>query len=72
MISGILGWRRQAGTSVDELNDLGGWKIRSMVDRYAKFATKNLLVAASHIEQSRGGNVVPLSRSRHGQQIKKA
>lgn len=30
---------RQAGTSCDELKDLGGWKSRNMVDRYAKFAT---------------------------------
>lgn len=32
-------WHRQAGTSCDELKDLGGWKSRNMVDRYAKFAT---------------------------------
>ncbi len=37
-------WHRQAGTSCDELKDLGGWKSRQMVDRYAKFATENLLV----------------------------
>ena len=30
-------WHRQAGTSCDELKDLGGWKSRIMVDRYAKF-----------------------------------
>ena len=28
---------RQAGTSCAELKDLGGWKSRVMVDRYAKF-----------------------------------
>jgi integrase len=28
-------WHRQAGTSCDELKDLGGWKSRNMVDRYA-------------------------------------
>ena len=28
-------WHRQAGTSCDELKDLGGWKSRQMVDRYA-------------------------------------
>ena len=39
-------WHRQAGTSCDELKGLGGWKTRSMVDRYAKFATGNLLAAA--------------------------
>ena len=51
-------WHRQAGTSTDELKDLGGWKTRSMVDRYAKFATEHLAVAASRIESGRGGNVV--------------
>lgn len=60
-------WHRQAGTSCDELKDLGGWKSRSMVDRYAKFATENLLSAASRIEWGgEGQNVVSLSRSRHG------
>lgn len=43
-------WHRQAGTSSDELKDLGGWKSRQMVDRYAKFATEQLTVAASRIE----------------------
>jgi integrase len=43
-------WHRQAGTSCDELKELGGWKSRVMVDRYAKFATENLEVAASRIE----------------------
>lgn len=43
-------WHRQAGTSCDELKDLGGWKSRSMVDRYAKFATENLAAAAARIE----------------------
>jgi integrase len=45
---------RQAGTSCDELKDLGGWKSRQIVDRYAKFATENLLSAASRIESGRG------------------
>lgn len=59
-------WHRQAGTSCDELKDLGGWKTRSMVDRYAKYATENLLSAASRIERSGGGrNVMELSRFRH-------
>ena len=48
-------WHRQAGTSCDELKDLGGWKTRSMVDRYAKFATENLASAAARIEQGRQG-----------------
>lgn len=43
-------WHRQAGTSCDELKDLGGWKSRSMVDRYAKFATEHLAAAAARIE----------------------
>ncbi len=43
-------WHRQVGTSCDELKDLGGWKSRVMVDRYAKFATENLAVAATRIE----------------------
>lgn len=47
-------WHRQAGTSCDELKDLGGWKSRIMIDRYAKFATENLLSAASRIESTRG------------------
>lgn len=50
-------WHRQAGTSCDELKDLGGWKSRQMVDRYAKFATENLMVAASRIEAPRGQTV---------------
>jgi integrase len=61
-------WHRQAGTSCDELKDLGGWKTRSMVDRYAKFATENLLSAASRIERGGNGrNVIALSRFSHGQ-----
>jgi hypothetical protein len=47
-------WHRQAGTSCDELKDLGGWKTRSMVDRYAKFATENLVAAAARIESNGG------------------
>ena len=52
-------WHRQSGTSCDELKDLGGWKSRIMVDRYAKYATEHLTVAAARIEQGRCvGNVV--------------
>lgn len=58
-------WHRQAGTSCDELKELGGWKSRVMVDRYAKFATEHLAVAAARIESGRGGNVVPISRFLH-------
>lgn len=43
-------WHRQAGTSCDELKDLGGWKSRVMVDRYAKYATEHLAVAANRIQ----------------------
>jgi integrase len=53
-------WHRQSGTSCDELKELGGWKSRSMVDRYAKFATEHLSVAATRIESGRSGNVVQL------------
>lgn len=52
-------WHGQAGTSCDELKDLGGWKSRVMVDHYAKFATEHLAVAAARIERGRGANVVP-------------
>jgi integrase len=55
-------WHRQAGTSTDELKDLGGWKSRVMVDRYAKFATENLSVAAARIESvGAGSNVIELT-----------
>lgn len=60
-------WHRQAGTSCDELKDLGGWKSREMVDRYAKFATENLLAAACRIESGRDATVLELARFRHGQ-----
>ena len=60
-------WHRQAGTSCDELKDLGGWKSRVMVDRYAKFATEHLAVAAARIESGRDADVIDfrtfLSRS---------
>ena len=61
-------WHRQAGTSCNELKDLGGWKPRVMVDRCAKVATEHLPVAASRIESDRlGENVVQLARFRHGE-----
>jgi len=43
-------WHRQSGTSTNEIKDLGGWNSRVMVDRYAKFATEHLAVAAARIE----------------------
>ncbi len=58
-------WHRQAGTSCDELKDLGGWKSRVMVDRYAKFATEHLTAAAERIERGRDKNVIDLSRFCH-------
>jgi len=58
-------WHRQAGTSCDELKELGGWKSRSMVDRYAKFATEHLAVAASRIDSARKSTVISLSRFSH-------
>ena len=62
-------WHRQAGTSCDELKELGGWKSRQMVDRYAKYATEHLSAAAARIERVRsdenGTEVVTfLSRSK--------
>jgi integrase len=55
-------WHRQAGTSTDELKDLGGWKSRVMVDRYAKFSTENLAFAAARIEAAvAGSNVISLT-----------
>ena len=58
-------FHRQAGTSCDELKDLGGWKSRVMVDRYAKFSTDNLAAAAARIEGQVDGNVLPFARLRH-------
>ena len=66
-------WHRQAGTSCDELKELGGWKSRTMVDRYAKYATEHLAVAAARIENGRGGNVISLvPRIPHVYQTKRA
>lgn len=58
-------WHRQAGTSTDELKELGGWKSRSMVDRYAKFATHHLAAAATRIESSCAATVPVTARLRH-------
>jgi hypothetical protein len=53
-------WRK------DDAARVGGWKSRTIVDRYAKFATENLLSAASRIERGgEGRNVFDLSRFRH-------
>jgi integrase len=61
-------WHRQAGTSCDELKDLGGWKTRSMVDRYAKFATENLVAAAARIE-SKGVGPTPDPATEKGEKV---
>jgi integrase len=67
-------WHRHAGTSTDELKDLGRWKSRVMVDRYATFATENLSAAAARIESvGAGANVIELtSRFPHGTDFRKA
>ena len=65
-------WHRQAGTSCDELKDLGGWKSRVMVDRYAKFATEHLTAAAARIERGRDRNVINLARFCHVQKRQRA
>jgi hypothetical protein len=48
-------WHRQSGTTTDELKDLGGWKPRVMMNRYGKFATEHLTVAAARIESGLSG-----------------
>ena len=64
-------WHRQSGTSTDELKDLGGWKSRVMVDRYAKFATEHLAVAAARIESGlSGANVGNVLRFPYGGEMK--
>ena len=65
-------WHRQAGTSCDELKELGEWKTRSMVDRYAKFATEHLATAAKRIEAATTKNVIELSHFWHSEQMTKA
>jgi len=59
--NGLPGIIRRA--RCDELKDLGCWKSRNMVDRYAKFTTENLAFAASRIESTRDSKIIPLSRS---------
>jgi len=65
-------WHRQAGTSCDELKDLGGWKSRVIVDRYAKFGTEHLTVAAARIERGCDKNVIELSQFSHSKEPKRA
>lgn len=55
-----------SGFTLPKIRLLDGRKSRTMVDRYAKFATDNLLSAASRIERGGSGpNVVEFSRFRH-------
>jgi len=42
--------------------ELGGWKTRSMVDRYAKFATEHLAHAASRLDIGSRHNVIELAQ----------
>lgn len=65
-------WHRQAGTSCDELKELGGWKSRVMVDRYAKYATEHLAVAASRLRRVRDENVVELVTFTSRSNVKRA
>ena len=43
-----------------------------MVDRYAKFGTEYLSVAAARIERERDKNVIELSRFSHGKKAQGA
>ncbi|WP_206363346.1 hypothetical protein [Cupriavidus necator] len=46
---------------------MGGWKLPSMVERYAKFATENLTAAAARIEEAQRVSIGTLpSHSCHG------
>ncbi|HEY9268735.1 MAG TPA: hypothetical protein VIO39_04690 [Methylotenera sp.] len=68
-----VSWHHQASTSCDELKELGGWITRSMVDRYAKFATEHLVNAASCIDVSASeDNVINLSRSPNEKRVSKS
>ena len=64
-------WHRQAGTSTDELKELGGWKSRTMVDRYAKFATDHLAAAATRIETKSVATCPEKTRFRHVRPVPK-
>lgn len=43
-------WHRMNGTSMDELQDLGGWKDPKMVRRYAHLSTEHLASAAARVK----------------------
>ena len=43
-------WHVMAGTSLAELQELGGWKSELMVKRYAHFAPEQLRAAARRLD----------------------
>lgn len=43
-------WHGEAGTPTHELQQLGGWKMLSMVERYAHVAAEGLQVAAGRLD----------------------
>ena len=43
-------WHREAGTPTHELQRLGGWKMQSMVERYAYVAPEGSQVAAVRLD----------------------
>lgn len=47
-------WHVQSGTSLDRLQELGGWESVEMVRRYAHLAPEHLAKDASRIEQALG------------------
>lgn len=50
-------WQRKAGTPTHELQHLGGWKTRAMVERYAHIAPEALSSAASRLDKVKLGYV---------------
>lgn len=51
-------WHRQAGTPTHELQMLGGWLTRAMVDRYAHIAPEGLQQASSRLDNVLQGYVL--------------
>lgn len=51
-------WHRQAGTPTHELQMLGGWLTRAMVDRYAHIAPEGLQHASSRLDNVLQGYVL--------------
>ncbi|WP_101049252.1 site-specific integrase [Macromonas nakdongensis] len=46
-------WHREVGTPTHELQRLGGWRIQSMVERYAHLAPEGLQAAAARLDNLR-------------------